>query len=103
LSLLFITQIIRTPKSNFLSYRFFSKSSERNAINNQIHLFERVNPLWINELDLSADICNDFYGCICRKWLSNHPLSPLELKRSWLTERSQNIREAFAEKLANLS
>ncbi|CAF4154300.1 unnamed protein product, partial [Rotaria sp. Silwood1] len=28
---------------------------------------------------------------------------PLELKRSWLTERSQNIREAFAEKLANLS
>ncbi|CAF5068386.1 unnamed protein product, partial [Rotaria magnacalcarata] len=40
LSLLFITQIIRTPKSNFLSYRFFSKSSERNAINNQIHLFE---------------------------------------------------------------
>ncbi|CAF1516819.1 unnamed protein product [Rotaria magnacalcarata] len=103
LSLLFITQIIRTPKSNFLSYRFFSKSSERNAINNQIHLFEHVNPLWINELDLSADICNDFYGCICRKWLSNHPLSPLELKRSWLTERSQNIREAFAEKLANLS
>ncbi|CAF4717692.1 unnamed protein product, partial [Rotaria socialis] len=45
----------------------------------------------------------DFYGFTCRKWLSNHPLSPLELKRSWLTERSQNIRDAFAERLANLS
>jgi uncharacterized membrane protein YraQ (UPF0718 family) len=103
LSLLFITQIIRMPKPNFLSYQFFSKSSEQNAVNNKIHLFEHFNPLWTDELDFSTDICNDFYGFICRKWLSNHPLSPLELKRSWLTERSQNIRENFAEKLANAS
>ena len=40
---------------------------------------------------------------VCRKWLINHPLSPLEFKRSWLTETSHDIREKFARTLANLS
>lgn len=48
-------------------------------------------------------ICEDFYGLMCRKWLIDHPLSTLDFKRSWLTERSKEIREKFAGILANLS
>jgi hypothetical protein len=100
LSLLLLTQFIHTPKYTSLSNQF---SSEKNAIENNYRLFQHFNLLWINELDFSIDVCEDFYTFVCRKWLTNHPLSPLEFKRSWLTERSKDIRNKFAEKLAELS
>ncbi|CAF2407317.1 unnamed protein product [Rotaria sp. Silwood2] len=103
LTILFITHATHMPQHDFLSHRFFSKLSERNATNNKHNLFKNFNSLWINQLDFSSDICNDFYGFVCRKWLSNHPLSSLEFKRSWLTEKSKYIRDNFAEKLNNFS
>jgi hypothetical protein len=106
LSLIIVTQFIHVPIRNSLSQRFLSTLSEPNAVNNNNnnnHLFEHLDSIWIDELDFHTDVCEDFYGFVCRKWLINHPLSPLEFKRSWLTERSQDIREKFAKILANLS
>jgi hypothetical protein len=105
LSILLVTQLIHVPKHSLLSHRFYSTLSEQNTINydNNNRLFEHLNSSWINQLDFSVDICDDFYSFVCRKWLTNHLLSPLDFKRSWLTERSQDIRAKFAEKLVNLS
>jgi hypothetical protein len=102
LSLILVTQFIHVPTTTSLTEGVFSTLSERNAVNNN-HLFEYLDSIWIDELDFHTNICENFYGFVCRKWLINHPLSPLEFKRSWLTERSQDIREKFAKILANLS
>ncbi|CAF0816440.1 unnamed protein product [Rotaria sordida] len=102
-TIFFIINAKYIPKYNFFSHELFSKLSEQNSLNNKYQLFEHFDSLWINQLDFNSDICNDFYGFVCRKWLSNHPLSSFEFKRSWLTERSNNIRENFAEILTNLS
>jgi hypothetical protein len=88
LSLLLVTQLIHVPKRTSLSRRYLSTLSEQN--DNRL-------------LDFNVDVCEDFYGVVCRKWLVNHPLSTLDFKRSWLTERSRDIRNKFAEKLTNLS
>jgi len=103
LSLLLVTQLIQIPKSSPSSHRFHSILSEKYVVNNNNRLFAYLDPLWIEELDFSTNVCHDFYGFVCRKWLIDHPLSPLEFKRSWLTERSQDIRKQFAQTLTNLS
>lgn len=103
LSIVFIHQIINMPRQNKFSNRLLPKSLILNTINKTNHLFEHFDSIQLNELDFSESICNNFYGFVCGKWLSNHPLAPFELKRSWLTERSQDIRQKFADKLANLS
>jgi hypothetical protein len=97
LSIILVTQFIHVPTPTSLPQRIFSTLSERNTVNNN-HLFE-----YLDELDFHTNICENFYGFVCRKWLVNHPLSPLEFKRSWLTERSQDIREKVSKILANLS
>ncbi|CAF0744225.1 unnamed protein product [Rotaria sp. Silwood1] len=102
-TILFIIHAKHIPQYNFFSHRFLLKLPEQNAKDHKYHLFEHFDALWIDQLDFTSDICNDFYGFVCRKWLSNHPLSSLEYKRSWLTERSKDIRENFAKKLTNLS
>jgi hypothetical protein len=102
LSLVLIRQLIHLPPQTSLSHGFSSNLSEQNSMSNN-HLFEHFDSIWIDELDFHTDICEDFYSSVCQKWLVNHPLSPLEFKRSWLTERSHDIREKFAKILANLS
>lgn len=103
LSVLFLTQINHITKFNLLPHGLFSKLYPPTNVNNKYRLLEGVSPSWINEFDFNVDACDDFYGFVCRKWLSKHPLSPLEFKQSWLTQTAQNIRINFAEKLANLS
>ncbi|CAF3536820.1 unnamed protein product [Adineta steineri] len=106
LSLLLVTQLNHhVPKHALSSQQFHSILSKQNITNNKNknRLFEHLDSVWIDELDFNTDICYNFYGFVCRKWLTNHPLSPLDFKRSWLTERSQDIRQKFALTLANLS
>ncbi len=101
LSLIFVTQFIHViPKHTFLSHELFSILPKQNTIHNK-YLFDSI---WIDQLDFNnTNICENFYSFVCQKWLINHPLSPLEFKRSWLTEKSQDIRENFANILANIS
>lgn len=86
LSLILVTQFIHVPIHK--SFSLFS---------------EKQNTFSEHDLDLHENICENFYESVCRKWLINHPLSPLEFKRSWLTERSKDIRDNFAKTLTNLS
>jgi len=102
LSLVLVTQFIHIPTRTFLSPESFSTLSEQNTIQNN-HLFEHLDSIWIDQLDFNTNVCEDFYNFVCRKWLVDHPLSPLEFKRSWLTETSHDIREKFARILANFS
>jgi hypothetical protein len=94
LSLILVTQFIYIPSSS----KSFSILSKENN-----YLFEHFDLISIDQLDFNIDVCKDFYHFVCRKWLVNHPLSPLEFKRSWLTERSYDIREKFSKILANIS
>jgi hypothetical protein len=98
----FVTQFIHVPTRTSPSPGLYSTVSEQNAIQNN-YRFEQFHSTWIDQLDFNVDVCEDFYNFVCGKWLINHPLSPLEFKRSWLTERSHDIREKFARILANLS
>ena len=102
LSLVLVTQFIQVPTRTSASPGLFSTVSEQNAIENH-YRFGGLNSTWSDQVDFNIDVCEDFYNFVCRKWLINHPLSPLEFKRSWLTERSNDIREKFARILANLS
>lgn len=81
LSLILLSQVIHLPTQKFIPI----VTQRSHQILNEKHL------------------CEDFYGFICRKWLIDHPLSILDFKRSWLTERSKDIREKFARILSNLS
>ena len=99
----FFTQFVHVPQRTSSSDEF-SKRLAENAINkNNRRFFEHFDLWWLDELDFNIDICDDFYEFVCQKWLNDHPLSPLEFKRSRLTERSRDIREKFAQTLANLS
>lgn len=102
LSLIFLTQVIHLPKHTSLSRGYFTTIIEKNFLEKH-RLFEQLKSLSIEQFDFQSDICDDFYGFICRKWLTNHTLNPYEFKRSWLTEKSRDIRENFARILANLT
>ncbi|UJR33154.1 hypothetical protein I4U23_020611 [Adineta vaga] len=103
LSLLLVTQIITVPTHSLPSHRFRTILWEHNVTNYNHRLFQHLDSVLIGQLDFNTTVCRDFYSFVCRKWLIQHPLSPLEFKRSWLTERSQDIREKFARTLANFS
>lgn len=92
LSLLFVTQLLSVPTGILPSRRFHTIWSKTDDPSQSL-----------DQLDPTVDACRDFHGFVCRKWSAEHPLSPLDLKRSWLTERSDDIRRQFAESLANLS
>ena len=102
LSLILVTQFLQIPTRPPPSSGSFSTVSDHNAKQNN-HLFDQFDSISVDSLDFQIDICEDFYHFVCREWLIHHPLSPLEFKRSWLTERSQDIRENFARMLANAS
>ena len=82
LSLILVTQVIQIPNRRIIPL---------------------VTHVPIDHSGWNTNICEDFYGFICGKWLIDHPLSTLDFKRSWLTERSKDIREKFARILANFS
>ncbi|CAF1659282.1 unnamed protein product, partial [Didymodactylos carnosus] len=77
-------------------------------LTNSSYLFETIlknkhKQEWINDVDFTLNPCDDFYAFSCRKWLHQHPLSALEFKRSWLTERSKQIRTNFAKTFLDFS
>lgn len=49
------------------------------------------------------DVCHDFYGFVCRQWLVENRLSASEFKRSWLTEKSKEIRAEFEKIIKNFT
>lgn len=85
LSLILVTQVIHIPNTKFFP------------------LVQQKTHVVIDHTEWNTNICEDFYGFICGKWLIDHPLSTLDFKRSWLTDRSKDIREKFARILANFS
>lgn len=97
LSLILVTQFIHLPARSP-----FSLLSEENLLDKN-DLFKRFDSTLIDRFNFQSNICDNFYDFVCQKWLINHSLSPLDFKRSWLTERSEDIRGNFAKILANLS
>lgn len=60
-------------------------------------------PVFFHRFDFTADICHDFYNFVCRQWIIAHPLSVSEIKRTWFTEKSREIRTNFHQFLINAS
>ena len=103
LSLLVVSQFIELPSRTSLPRRLLPSIVEPSPIANEYRFFDELDSPWIDQLDFGIDMCENFYGFVCHKWLRNHSLSPLEFKRSWFTERSNDIRQKFARELAELS
>ncbi|CAF1158867.1 unnamed protein product [Adineta ricciae] len=103
LSLLLVSQVISVPTQSLPSHRFHTTAWEHSVTKHNHRLFQYLDSFLIDQLDLNTDVCRDFHGFVCRKWLTQHPLSPLEFKRSWLTESSESIRSNFARTLTNYS
>ena len=103
LSLLLVSQLLHGSIRPVLPRRYFTDPAEEKIIQKNLKLFGHLPSPFIAQVDLTRDVCEDFYQFVCQKWLSTHPLSAESIKRTWLTERSREIREQFAEKLVHLS
>jgi hypothetical protein len=103
LIVLLITQLVSISTRTSLPDRYLSIYSKLPGNNKNAHLLTHLPLSWTDQYDFNHDLCHDFYYFICHKWISNHVLSPLEFKRSWLTERSHDIRQRFAQQLVELS
>lgn len=103
LSLILVTQLLNVSARTTLPRRYFSSSAEQTTAIKNSHRFEHLDAAWLDQLDFTSDVCGNFYSFVCQKWLTSHALPSLDFKRSWFTERSRDIRDRFAAKLANLS
>ena len=103
LSILLVSQLLHGSIRPILSRQYVSDVNEEKITQKNLKLFGHLPSPFITQIDLSRDICEDFYQFVCQKWLITHPLLPSNIKRTWLTERSRDIRSKFAEKLVQLS